>query len=343
MKKQVKHVTIYDIAAKMKISPATVSRALKDHYSISKETTKAVKKTARNMGYLPNTLASSLRSNKTNTIGVLVSRVNRPFISSLISGIEEVANLEGYNIFISQSLDLEEKEIGNVKAMFSSRVDGLIVSLAMETTKFDHFEIFTERNIPLVFVDRVPDEIEADKIVIDNFAAAFEVTEHLIEQGCKRIAHFGGAQHINVYHDRKKGYLAALQKHDLPVDEKLITYSNLGKDEGFSMTQQLLELENPPDAIFSANDTAAISAIQFAREKGIHVPNELAVVGFNDDYLASIISPSLTTVAHPAFEMGKIAANHLLEQKDKSDLVASKTTVLKTRFVIRESSVRDNK
>ncbi|MBT30605.1 MAG: LacI family transcriptional regulator [Thalassobius sp.] len=343
MKKQVKHVTIYDIAEKMKISPATVSRALKDHYSISKETTKAVKKTARNMGYLPNTLASSLRSNKTNTIGVLVSRVNRPFISSLISGIEEVANLEGYNIFISQSLDLEEKEIGNVKAMFSSRVDGLIVSLAMETTKFDHFEIFTDRNIPLVFVDRVPDEIEAEKIVIDNFAAAFEATEHLIEQGCKRIAHFGGAQHINVYHDRKKGYLAALQKHDLPVDEKLITYSNLGKDEGFSMTQQLLELENPPDAIFSANDTAAISAIQFAREKGIHVPNELAVVGFNDDYLASIISPSLTTVAHPAFEMGKIAASHLLEQKDKSDLVASKTTVLKTRFVIRESSVRDHR
>ena len=340
MKRQVKHVTIYDIAEKMNISPTTVSRALKDHFSISKETTKAVKKTARNMGYLPNTLASSLRSNKTNTIGVLVSRINRPFMSSLISGIEEVANREGYNIFISQSLDSEKKEIGNTRAMFSSRVDGLIVSLAMDTTSFKHFEMFHERNIPLVFVDRVPQELEADKIVVDNFNASYEATSHLIEQGCKRIAHFGGAQHINVYRERKNGYLAALQKFDLPVEEDLITYSNLGKDEGFTMSEQLLEGVNPPDAIFSANDTAAISAIQFAISKGINVPKQLAVVGFNDDYLASIISPSLTSVAHPAFEMGRIAASQLLEQKVKSELVASKTTVLKTKLIIRQSSMR---
>ncbi|MEM1134969.1 MAG: LacI family DNA-binding transcriptional regulator, partial [Bacteroidota bacterium] len=330
MKQQAKSVTIYDIARKMKVSPATVSRALKDHYSISKETTRAVKKTARSMGYLPNTLASSLRSNKSHTIGILISRINRPFMSSLISGIEEVANREGYNIFISQSFDSASKEVSNAEAMFSSRVDGLIVSLAMETIDFKHFELFKDKHIPLVFVDRVPPEMEANKIVIDNFNAAYKATEHLIKQGCKSIAHFGGAQHRNVYKQRKEGYEAALQKYQLSIDEKLILYSNLGEEEGFTMTEQLFQLPQSPDAIFSANDTAAVSAIRFARDKGIKVPQELAVVGFNDDYLASIISPSLTTIAHPAFEMGKIAARQLLEQKENVDLVASKTTVLKT-------------
>ena len=339
MKKN-RQVTIYDIAKNVQVSPATVSRALKDHYSISKETTQIVKKAAKQMGYFPNTPASSLRSKKTNTIGVMVSRINRPFISTLISGVEEVANSKGYHVFIAQSEDKTQKEISNARAMFSARVDGLIVSLAMETHDYSHFDVFVDNGTPLVFVDRVPANMAADKVVVDNFEAAFEVTSHLIEQGCQRIAHFGGAQHRDVYRLRKEGYLAALKKHDLPIDESLMIYSNLGAEEGWEMTQQLFNLPIPPDAIFSANDTAAVSAIQFAKEQGISVPKDLAIAGFNNDRLASIISPALTTVANPAFELGKVAASQLFAQREDNEIVASNTTVLKTELIVRESSLR---
>lgn len=292
------------------------------------------------MGYFPNTPASSLRSKKTNTIGVMVSRINRPFISTLISGVEEVANSKGYHVFIAQSEDMTQKEISNARAMFSARVDGLIVSLAMETHDYGHFDVFLDSGTPLVFVDRVPANMAADKVVVDNYEAAFKMTQHLIEQGCNRIAHFGGAQHRDVYRLRKEGYLAALKQHNLPIDESLMIYSNLGAEEGLEMTQRLFDLPVPPDAIFSANDTAAVSAIQFAKDKGIAIPKELAVAGFNNDRLASIIAPALTTVANPAFDLGKAAASQLFAQREENDMVASNTTVLKTELIVRESSLK---
>jgi len=340
MKNRTKQVTIYDIAKSVQVSPATVSRALKDHYSISQETTQNVKRAAKEMGYFPNSPASSLRSKKTNTIGVMVSRINRPFMSTFISGVEAVANEKGCHVFISQSEDKAEKEIENAHAMFSARVDGLIVSLAMDSRSYKHFDVFRNNDIPMVFADRVPLDLEVNKIMIDNFQAAYNATEHLILQGCKRIAHFSGAAHRNIYKQRKKGYLAALKNHGLLADDTLITNSNLGANEGWEMTKKLLNLASPPDAIFSANDTAAVSAIRYAKSMGISVPEKLAVVGFNDDPLASIISPSLTTIAHPAFEIGRMAAAQLFEQKENSALVSSKTTVVKTQLVIRESSMR---
>lgn len=338
--KNAKQVTIYDIAKKIAVSPATVSRALKDHQSISKETIKLVKEAAKEMGYVPNAPASSLRSKKTHTIGVMVPWINRPFISTLISGIEEVANKEGYHVFISQSEDKVAKEIANAHALFSARVDGLIVSLAMETQEFSHFEPFLKSETPLVLVDRTTPVLASNKVLIDNHSAAFEATEHLISQGCKRIAHFSGAQHTEVYKQRKEGYVAALKKYQLPVEESLILYSDLKAQEGWEMTQRLLEMPLAPDAIFAANDTTAVSAIQCAKKLGLIVPDDLAIVGFNDDHLASIISPSLTTVSHPAFELGKIAASQLFAQQAKNEWVASSTTVLKTALIVRESSLR---
>lgn len=340
MTKNKKEVTIYDIAKELNVSPTTVSRALNDHNSISKETTKAVKKVAQKMGYQPNSIASSLRKNKTNTIGVIMPLINRPFISSLISGIEEEANQAGYNVIISQTYDSYEKEMANAQTLYSNRVDGLIVSLAMETQNYDHFLPFQQKDIPVVFVDRVTYEMETDRVIIDNFAAAYKATQHLIEMGCKRIAHFAGAQHRNIYQGRQEGYLKALEEYNLPMDENLIVYSKLSLEEGWKSTEYLLNLPHPPDGIFSANDSAAVSAIQYAKQRGLRVPKDLAIVGFNNDPISAIIEPALTTITHPAFDMGKIAARQVLKHKEHRDIVTSETIILKTQLLIRESSSR---
>lgn len=338
MKKNNKQITIYDIAQKLEVSPTTVSRALNDHFSISKETTKAVKKLAHDLGYRPNTVASSLRTNKTNTIGVIMPLINRPFIASLISGIEDSANQKGYNVIISQTYDSYEKEVANAQTLYSSRVAGLIVSLAMETKQYDHFYPFLQNDIPMVSIDRISTEIETDRVIIDNYGAGFKATEHLIQMGCRRIAHFGGAQHRNIYQGRQQGYLDALRKYNLPVDEDLIVYSNLSMEEGRKGAEYFLSLEQPPDGIFSANDSAAVSAIQYAKQKGVPIPQELAIVGFNDDPISSIIEPGLTTISHPAFDMGKIAAQQVLKNKESKDIVQSQTIVLKTELILRASS-----
>ncbi len=339
--KSKKEVTIYDIANELKVSPSTVSRALKGHYSIGKDTIKAVRTLAKQKGYRPNAIAASLRSSKTNTIGIIISWVNRPFVSSLISGIEQLANKEGYNVFISQSHDNYENEIANAQALYDSRVSGLVVSLAMETKQYDHFMPFVKKNIPVVFVDRVCEEINSDKVIVDNFAAGFAATKHLIDQGCRRIAHISGAQHRNVYAEREKGYIAALKKNNLPIDETLILHSDiLSAEEGYNGARNLMSLPEPPDAIFAASDNAAVSVIQLAKDMNISVPHELAVIGFNNDPVSLIIDPQLSTISHPAVDMGIIAARQVLKHKENKDMIESETVILKTELIVRASSLK---
>lgn len=342
--KQKREITIYDIASELNVSPSTVSRALKDHYSIGKEMIETVKKVAREKGYRPNHIAASLRKNKTNTIGVMISWINRPFISSLISGIEDEASNAGCNVIISQSHDLYEHEIANAKALYNSRIGGLIVSLAMETKKYNHFSTFIDNDIPVVFVDRVSDELNCDKVIIDNYAAGLMATSHLIEQGCKRIAHFGGAQHRSIYRQREEGYLAALRQHNMEIDDDLILNGGvLNSEEGHRMAERVLGLPNPPDAIFTANDTAAVAVIQYAKGKGIKIPQKLAVIGFNNDPVSLIIDPTLSTVSHPAVDMGKIAARQVLNRREHKDIITSETITLKTDLIVRESTLRKKK
>ncbi|UOB19091.1 LacI family DNA-binding transcriptional regulator [Abyssalbus ytuae] len=341
-----KEVTIYDIAKELNYSPSTISRALKGHSSISKKTTKEIREYARRMGYRPNSLAASLRNNRSNTIGIMIARINRPFVSSLISGIEESARKEGFNVIISQSNDLYANEVNNAKALYDTRISGLIVSLSMETKKLTHFKQFFDLDIPVVFVDRVPKEIETYKVIIDNYSAGYKATQHLIEQGCKRIAHFAGAQHVNVYNERKKGYIDALIDNNIPVDEGLIiNFDTLSFEEGEKATNLLMEMQNPPDGIFSSNDTAAVSAILTAKKRNIRIPDDLAVIGFNDDPLASIVDPGLSTITHPAAEMGKISAETILEhlKLGNNKKKKSHTYILSTELLIRESSNRKKK
>lgn len=342
MKDKKKGVTIYDLAQELNVSPSTVSRALNDHHSIGENTKRAVKQLAKKRGYRPNTIASSLRTNRSKSIGVMVSWINRPFISSLISGVEEAARASGHRVIISQSHDKTELEKENLQALYDSRISSLIVSLAMETVDYEHFDLFTDNGIPVVFVDRIPRKKGIHKVNINNFNAAFEATEHLIEQGCTRIAHFGGARTQTIYEDRRLGYIGALKKNNLDVDEAIILQaSSLHAEEGLRLTEQVLDMPHPPNGIFCANDTAAVSAIRCAKQRGIKIPEDLAIIGFNNDPICEIIDPQLSSVDHPAAEMGMTAVQQALAMLDgRVATEASSMVTLSTKVIVRASSDR---
>lgn len=343
MDEKKKDLTIYDLAEELKLSPSTVSRALNDHQSIGKKTKEAVQQLAKERGYRPNTIASSLRTNRSNTIGIMVPWINRPFISSMISGIEAAARAEGYHTIISQSHDSTELETENLQALYDSRISALIVSLAMETNGFQHFKLFSDNNIPIVFVDRIPHLSGVNKVQINNFDAAFKATQHLIEQGCRRIAHYGGARHQSIYKERMRGYTEALKKNHIEVDPAIIFNSDsLSDAEGTRLTEHILRMNHVPDGIFAANDKAAVAAIQCAKKHGIRIPDDLAIIGFNDDPVCEIVEPPLSSVYHPAPGLGKAAVDQAISMingvgKNKT---AVSGVVLDTHLVIRASSLR---
>ena len=334
--------TIHDIARELKISASTVSRALQNNPRISLKTREKIVAAAESMGYRPNVIASNLRNKKSNTIGIVVPLINRYFFSAVISGVEDVAFKAGYTVVISQSNDLANKEIAIVQSMFANRVDGLIISIAMQATNYEHLKIFRKKNIPLVFFDRTVAEIETNKIVVDDFMGGFRVTQHLIEQGYKRIGHMAGPQNLQTYIDRKKGYIEALEKNYIPFDETLVVTNLLTAEDGICAVQQLMNLTVPPDAIFCGNDTTALSSMIYLRDKGIRIPEDMGIVGFSNEPFSRVVSPSISTIAQPGFLMGQKAAELILKQiehKEKNFI----TLVLPTELIIRESSDRGEK
>jgi LacI family transcriptional regulator len=335
-----KRTTIYDIADRLGISPTTVSRALRGQQGIAKNTIKKVKLIADQMGYSLNTMASGLRTRKSYNIGVVVPQIDRAFIATLISGIEEIANEAGFNVMIYQSMDDEAKEIRNVMSLISSSVDGAIISLSMNTKSLDHILLFDTQKIPLVMADRVADHLDVDKVVIDNFEAGYHATEYLISLGHVYIAHFAGSPERNVYRDRKEGYLAALRQYNKPIDSQLLIYENLSEAAGVRAVEKLLALEQLPDAIFAANDTTAVSAVLHFQKLGISVPDDISIVGFNNDPIASIVKPQLTTVDHPAREIGKTAARRLIKRINANAEIDidNQTFTLTTSLIVRGSS-----
>ncbi len=333
--------TIHDIAKILNLSASTVSRALNDNPVISEATRNLVKRIAVEMGYRPNTLAANLRTKRTNTIGVIVPLINRHFFSSVISGIEEVAYSRGFAVTISQSNDNFEKESKIIQALFANRVDGLILSIGMETNTTDHLKLFSERNIPIVFFDRIVDDIEAHKIVVDDYGGAFRATLHLISQGSKNIAHIGGPLHLKIYEYRQKGYCDALKEAGLEVNQSLIFNNSLSREEGTLSIQKLLQNKVKPDAIFCANDTTALSVIIYLKENGIKVPDDIAIVGFSNEPFSEVVTPSISTVKQPGFMIGQKAAQLVIQQiLHNNESPDYKTIVMPTELIIRESSRR---
>lgn len=293
------------------------------------------------MGYRSNRFASNLRRQRSNTIGVIVPRLNSYFMSMVLSGMEKVANDAGYNMLISQSLESVSKEISNTRTMFDSRVDGLLVSLAFDTRDFSHFDPFIRRKIPVIFFDRTLEHQQSTSVVIDNYRAGYDATAHLIGQGCERIVHLTGNLLRNVYSDRLRGYKQALSDHDIPFDEDCIMISDLSEESGLESAKKILQMDQLPDGIFAANDTCAASCMRALKLEKIKIPEDIAVVGFNNAPVSRMIEPNLSTVNYPAREMGKVAVTNLINHLDgTSDIHSTNTIILRSELVIRNSSLK---
>lgn len=336
-------ITIKDIARELGVSPSTVSRALKDHPDISPDTKKAVTELAEKLHYQPNSIALSLRQSKTNTIGVIIPEIVHFFFSTVISGIEDVAYDAGYNVIVSQSNESYERELSDIKALVNSRVDGLMVSMSKETTNFDHFNNIIARGIPLVFFDRICEDISVSHIVVDDAEGAREATQHLIDQGCKRIVHLSGPTNLMISKKRREGYEEALKQNGIKVDESLIHQCWQGNEiESREITLKIFKGSNRPDGIFASNDLAAMGAMLALRELNLKIPDDVAVVGFSNWNFSRLTEPSLTSVDQPGFEMGQEAARQLIRQIEsgRDEPLAPQSKVLKTKLIVRNSSLR---
>ncbi len=338
-----KEVTIYDIARELNLSTATVSRALKNNGIVNKRTKKKILDTAAAMGYRTNHFARNLRTQKTNTIGVIIPRLNSYFMSSVIAGIESVTNEKGYNLIISQSSESAEQEASNALNLFNHRVDGLLVSLAYDTTSLDHFKAYQEKRVPVIFFDRVDETFGATSILIDNQQAGYEATQHLIEQGCKRIMHITAPSDKNVYRDRLRGYRKALTDYELPSDHELILTNNLSFEAGIAAAQYIHNMKQPPDGVFVSNDNCAAGCMVALKQAGWRIPEDIAFVGFNNDPVSRVVEPNLSTIHYPGHTMGTIAANHLIARLNGQDaLNNTNKVVLRFELMIRASSVKMN-
>ena len=339
-----KEVTIYDIADKLKVSIATVSRALKNDPVVNIKTRKKIFAMAEEMNYRSNNFARNLRNSRTETIGVIVPKLNSSFMSSVIAGIEKVLNASGYHLIISQSSEDVKKEIASAKTMFNNRVDGLLVSLAYDTTDLKHFDIFSKKNIPVIFFDRVLDNPHYTNILIDNKKAAKQATEHLISQGCKRIVHVTASSRLNVYEERLKGYKEALAAHKMKFDKKNVITGNLSLKAGEAAAKLILKMKPLPDGIFVANDNCAVGCMLAVKQAGIRIPEDIAFVGFNNDPVSKVVEPNLTTINYPGYEMGEVAAQTLINHlTGTSTIHATNTIILRWEFLVRASSQKNKK
>ncbi len=331
--------TIKDIAKVLSISPSTVSRALRDHPDISNETKEKVLNTAKELDYFPDSLAQGLKSRRTNTIGIIVPEIKHHFFSSAISGIEDVTYNSGFTILVCQSNESVEREKLNLKTLVSNRIAGLLVSLSQTTTDASHFKVLKKRGIPVVFFDRTIEGLNASKVIVDDFQGAYDIVSHLIQSGYKRIAHIAGPTNISIGNNRLKGYQKALEDNNIPINSDLIIEGGFRQKDGSSAADKLIELENRPDAIFAVNDPVAIGAFSKIKERGLVIPDEMALVGFSNNPVSALIEPALTTVEQPSHEIGRIAAELLLEKindSSKAEDVVEK--ILKTKLIIRQSS-----
>mgnify|MGYP000194145088 CR=1 FL=1 len=331
--------TIKDIANVLNISAAAVSKALHNDPRISEKTKKAVKQVAQNLNYQPNHLASALRRGKSNLVGVIVPKTNSNFFSATIHNIEEVLNKKGYNIIITQSNESYKKECDNIDTLLFTQVDGIIASMANETVNLDHFEKIKAAGIPLITFDRGENDLNVDYIGIDDYDSSHRIVDHLVEQGCKKIAHIGGFKHTRIYNNRIRGYEDALKKNDLPFNKNMLLESSLTIEDGRKKMLQLLQLKDRPDAVYAASDYAALGALQILNENNISIPDEIALVGFGNEPFTDMVSPKISSVNQHSYQIGRIAAETFLEYSDQKNVdQVLKKHILKADLIIRESS-----
>lgn len=334
-----KKTTIKDIANVLGLTPSAVSKALSGHPRISDKTKKAVQEVAENLEYQPNHLSSALRKGKSFLVGVIIPRVKSNFFSSVVEKMEEILNANGYNIIMTQSNELYDKECKSIDSLLGIQVDGIIASMANETINLDYYEKIKSNGVQLILFDRGEDSLNVDYIGIDDFRSSHLIIEHLADKNCKRIAHIAGFKHIRIYKDRILGYRDALEKIGLPIYEEMILESNLRIEDGRRIMKQLLDLPVRPDAVYAAGDYAALGALQVLLEENIKVPEEIAIVGFSDEPFTSLTKPSLSTINQHSEQIGQLAAEAFLEKMNPATNDFSvKKIILNPELIIRDSS-----
>jgi len=335
-------VTIKDIAKALGLSTSTVSRALRDSYEISPETKKMVLEYAEKINYHPNPIALSLKERRSRSIGVIVCEIANSFFSQAINGIESIAYDHGYNVIIAQSRESFSRELLNLQYLTSRSIDGLIVSVSAETKDFSYFTELHGKGMPIVFFDRIVDEIKTHKVIVDNYKGAYDATTHLIQNEYKNIATLSNAAVLSIAKERLAGYKAALTDNGFEVNESMIKYCNHGGMLMHELEQamdELLQLPTRPDAIVAAADKLTTGCLRVLKAKGIAVPGDMALVGFSNTDLTELLNPPLSIIRQPAFEMGEVATQFLLQLiESKRPVTDFETRVLSTELLIRDSS-----
>ncbi|MFT4094312.1 MAG: LacI family DNA-binding transcriptional regulator [Niabella sp.] len=332
-------VTIKDIAQKLNISVSTVSRALRDTYDVNRETREKVLALASELNYRPNFNAMGLVNRNSHNIAVILPYITNYYFSTVITGIQEVAYKHDYNIILHITNDAPERELYIIKNLAVSNLDGLLVSVSTNSDAGNHFQQVIETGVPIVFFDRVSDSIKTSKVMQDDYNGAFEAVEHLINKGYQNIAHIAGPEGLSFTQKRKKGFLDALKKHKLPVKERWIIHSGFSQEDGQEDAAKLFGRKDRPDAIFAVNDRKAIGAMITLKEKGICIGKDVGVIGFTNDPVAAIVNPTLSTIAEPAFEIGKRSCELLLKHISKRNFIPE-DVILPGTLIARESTQR---
>jgi DNA-binding LacI/PurR family transcriptional regulator len=331
--------TIKDLARKLRISVSTVSRALRDLPDVNPETKKAVQDLARELHYEPNYIAQSLINRNTKVIGVIVPVISAPVFGRILAGMHDTAQQQGYQLMICQSNEQAELEATLIKQLIAFKADGIVISVSSETKNAASFDVLEAKGIPVVFFDRVPLNVHASKVVVDEYQGGMMAVEHLIQSGCKQIGHLAGPPDLSISTNRLNGYLAALKKYSLPVREKFIIPCPRFEEDALKAVRQLFSGKEVPDGIFAINDASAIIAIRYLKKKGIRIPEEVAVVGFNNDPISEVAHPSVTSVMEPGYEMGCRTIETVIRHIRDHHFEAQ-TIVLKSKLMKRESTDR---
>lgn len=335
-----KPVTIKDIAKKFKCSPSTVSRALNNHPSINEDTRRNLQEYAQKVGYQRNQVSLSLLNKKTANVGVIVPTINNYYESAIIEGMDEVLQNMGYTLNICVTNEQYLLEAEYVEKLLSNRVEGIFLSVSQETYDsglYEHLEHIVKRGLPLIYIDREYEGFATGSVTIDDYHGAFAAVEHLILTGRKRIAHLRGPKGMALAEQRFRGYIECLQKYDLAVDDSLIITTNFKVESAIEPTEALLALKRPPDAIFGANDQVAIGAMKVIRSKGLSVPKDIAIAGFDDSPISAYIDPSLTSVARPGRKIGVEAAK-IFKRYQENGQISNSNLILPSELIVRDSS-----
>lgn len=336
-----KTITIKEMARLLGVSKSTVSRALRDSPEIGEDTKERILEMARELNYSPNPIALSLLNNKTHTIGVIVPDIANPFFSSVIGGVEDIAYSRGYHVMIYQSHESYEREVIDSRHIISRRADGLIISVASSSRQMEHLKAVQDNGIPVVFFDRFTDDVKTHKVRVDDYKSSFEATQHLIEQGCTRIAHIAGPPNLSISRNRLMGYQDALAKAKLPTRSEFVVTSEFSQEGGTQAAYHLMALRERPDGIFAASDNIGVGVHWALRQLGYKMPDDVALIGFSDLPISSLLDPPLSTVIQPTFEMGQNSAELLLALiESKTPPEKFETRVLKSTLVERLSSRR---